>query len=273
MPQGLPFGQLGSLWSVLLAWGAPDACRQTEALLKAVAVPVCCALETCTGERPGLLCHLGLESPLPASLHVLRWASFAPPHFCRPLAGAPAGEAEPSAFDQAVLERLADSLLQAPEPGSGPGPAPSAARLPQLRGFLLVSLVRRYLGRSHVPHIAAERTAVNAVRLLGVSGWRPPGVVGWGCLPAVAAAAKRPAVCSAVPHAVPTWHHLCWTRQVLLESLRSGEALREALLPLLWALVDVLHPHGPQARASLATKEAVHRWGRRRAHCRRVSAP
>lgn len=47
--QGLPFGQLGSLWGVLLAWGAPDACRHTEALLKAVAVPVCCALETCSG--------------------------------------------------------------------------------------------------------------------------------------------------------------------------------------------------------------------------------
>lgn len=66
-----------------------------------------------------------------------------------------AGEEQPTAFDEAALERLADSLL--PQP------------LEQLRQFVLGTFVRRSLGRSRVPHIAAERTAVNAVRLLKVS--------------------------------------------------------------------------------------------------------
>lgn len=52
----------------------------------------------------------------------------------------------------------------------------------------------------------------------------------------------------------------CPVPQALLEALRTPEAAQQALLPLLWALVDVLQPHARQAQPSLGAKEAVHRW-------------
>jgi hypothetical protein len=47
--QEFPFGHLGSLWSVLVAWGAPGAFAADQALLKPVWMVVCCALELCSG--------------------------------------------------------------------------------------------------------------------------------------------------------------------------------------------------------------------------------
>ena len=129
--QGLPFGHLGSLWSVLLAWGAPAACSG-GALVLPLAAPVCYALELCSGDT------------------------------------------KPTAFDEAVLERLADSLLTPPQQHAAALAAnPATASLAQLREFVLCTFVRRYLGRSHVPHDSAQRCSVNAVRLLEVwgQGW------------------------------------------------------------------------------------------------------
>ena len=87
-------------------------------------------------------------------------------------------------FDEAVLERLADSLLQPAQPpavgalgGGGGGSlaaasaaaASLAAGLDQLRDCMLGTFVRRYLARSHLRHVSAERAAVNALRFLEVS--------------------------------------------------------------------------------------------------------
>ncbi|PRW59310.1 Cell division cycle-associated 7 [Chlorella sorokiniana] len=126
--QALPIGQLSVLWQVLLAWGAPAACQSMQQLLKPVVAVVGCALELCSGET------------------------------------------EASPFDQAVLERLADSLLALPEEQqlalrqANAG----AASLAQFREFVLGTLLRRYLGRCHIATEGAQRSAVNAVRLLEV---------------------------------------------------------------------------------------------------------
>lgn len=99
---------------------------------------------------------------------------------CTPLAAC-AGEKEPTPFDQAVLERLADSLLALPADQllALRLANPSAAPLAQLREFVLGTLLRRYLGRCHVPHDSAQRSAVNAVRLLEAS-WGNAGKSGKG---------------------------------------------------------------------------------------------
>lgn len=78
---------------------------------------------------------------------------------------------EASPFDQAVLERLADSLLSLPEHQQQAlrQANPGAASLAQLREFLLGTLLRRYLGRCHIPTEGGQRVAVNAVRLLEAS--------------------------------------------------------------------------------------------------------
>lgn len=50
---------------------------------------------------------------------------------------------------------------------------------------------------------------------------------------------------------------------MLLRSLHVQEETQQALLPLLWSLLDVLHPHSPQAQPSLGAQEAIIRSG----HC------
>ena len=100
-----------------------------------------------------------------------------------------AGEKEQTPFDQAVLERLADSLLALPADQlvalrlANPG----NAGLAKLREFMLATLLRRYLGRCHVPHDSAQRSAVNAVRLLEASWGDRVGITG-----------RRRAVCESV---------------------------------------------------------------------------
>ena len=51
--QGLPFGHLGSLWSVLLAWGAPGAFAGDAALLRpAWTIMASCLEHVCSGACP-----------------------------------------------------------------------------------------------------------------------------------------------------------------------------------------------------------------------------
>ncbi len=89
-----------------------------------------------------------------------------------------AGDTEASPCDQAVLERLADSMIALPEDQQQAvlQANPGAATLAQLREFVLATLLRRYLARCHIPADGAQRSAVNAVRLLEVS-WVGDG--GW----------------------------------------------------------------------------------------------
>lgn len=46
--QGLPFGQLSSLWDVLVAWGAPST-LSGPLLLTVLRTVVGCGLELCSG--------------------------------------------------------------------------------------------------------------------------------------------------------------------------------------------------------------------------------
>lgn len=99
-----------------------------------------------------------------------------------------AGDKEVSPFDQAVLERLADSLLALPDDQTAAlrQANPGATSLAQLREFVLGTLLRRYVGRCHIDTDSAQRSAVNAVRLLEVRlGWVwvgfLSGLPGWQC--------------------------------------------------------------------------------------------